>query len=183
MYPFKHLQDKSKEAEEWLVSELKGIRTGRATPTLLDGVRAEVYGSRMPLNQVASIGTEDPRTLRVVPFDKSTLKDIERAISNADLGVGTAADDRGIRVIFPELTADRRTQLMKIAKTRMEDARVRMRGIRDEVWSDIQKQERDGLISEDVKFKAKEQMEKIVSETQKKFEELLKKKEEEIAGQ
>lgn len=183
MYPFKHLQDKSKEAEEWLISELKGIRTGRATPTLLDGVRAEVYGSRMPLNQVASIGTEDPRTLRVVPFDRGTLKDIERAISNADLGVGTAADDRGIRVIFPELTADRRTQLMKIAKTRMEDARVRMRGIRDEVWSDIQKQERDGLISEDVKFNAKEQMEKIVSETQKKFEDLLKKKEEEITGQ
>ncbi|MFM2414539.1 MAG: hypothetical protein RI911_232, partial [Candidatus Parcubacteria bacterium] len=147
-----------------------------------DGVRAEVYGSRMPLNQVATIGTEDPRTLRVIPFDKGTLKDIERAISQADLGVGTAADDRGIRVIFPELTADRRTQLMKIAKSRMEDARVRMRGLRDEVWGDIQKQERDGLLSEDAKFKAKEQMEKIVSETNKKFEEHLKKKEEEVQG-
>jgi ribosome recycling factor len=136
----------------------------------------------MPLNQVATIGTEDPRTLRVIPFDKGTLKDIERAISQADLGVGTAADDRGIRVIFPELTADRRTQLMKIAKSRMEDARVRMRGLRDEVWGDIQKQERDGLLSEDAKFKAKEQMEKIVSETNKKFEEHLKKKEEEVQG-
>jgi ribosome recycling factor len=181
-YSFTHLQKKAKDAEEWLAAELKGVRTGRATPTLLDGVRIEAYGSRMPINQVANITVEDPRTLRVIPFDRATLKDVERGISQADLGVGTAADDRGIRVIFPELTADRRAQLMKIAKSRMEEARISMRSARDEVWSDIQKQERDGLISEDEKFRAKEQMEKIVTETNKKFEEQLKKKEQEITS-
>jgi ribosome recycling factor len=137
----------------------------------------------MPLNQCANIGTEDPRTLRVVPFDVSLTKDIEKAIVAADLGVGTVSDGKSVRVTFPMLTSERREQLIRLAKQKMEEARVSLKGHREAVWTDIQSQEKDGLISEDVKFKAKEDMQKIIDEGNKALEEIFKKKELEITTQ
>lgn len=183
MYNFTHLKDQVTQVKEWLTLELAGIRTGRATPTLLDAVKVDAYGSKMPLNQVANIGTEDPRTLRVVPFDIGLTKDIEKAITAADLGVGTVSDGKSVRVTFPALTEERREQLVRLAKQKMEEARVSVRGYRDEVWNDIQKQEKDGLISEDVKFKAKDDMQKIVDDTNKALEDIFKKKEQEVTTQ
>ncbi len=179
-YNFSALQKRVTEIQTWLADEHKSIRTGRATPTLLDGVKVEAYGSRMPLNQTASVMTEGPTTLRVVPFDRSLMKDVEKAISGADLGVSVATDSSGIRVIFPSLTADRRTQLIKLSKQKMEEARITLRGERDHVWTEIQKQEKEGIMSEDDKFRSKDAMEKIITAANEKFEEQLEKKEKEI---
>jgi ribosome recycling factor len=183
MYNFLPFKQEIKDVEEWLKNELSSVRTGRATPTLLDGVKIEAWGSKMPLNQAANIGTEDPRTLRVVPFDISLTKEIEKAISAADLGVGTVSDGKSVRVTFPMLTSERREQLIRLAKQKMEEARVSLKGYREHVWTDIQKQEKEALISEDVKFKAKEDMQKLVDECNKALEELYKKKEVEITTQ
>ena len=101
MYDFSKLKSAIKETDEHLVRELAGVRTGRASPSLLDGVKAEAYGARTPLAQLANISIEDARTLRVIPRDKSLSKPIEKAVVEADLGVGTAVDDMGLRVTFP----------------------------------------------------------------------------------
>jgi ribosome recycling factor len=183
MFNLAPLKLQSKEVEVWLTNELAGVRTGRATPTLLDMVKVDAYGSKMPLNQCANVGTEDARTLRVVPFDMSLNKEIEKAITAADLGVGTVSDGKSVRVTFPMLTSERREQLIRLAKQKMEEARVSLKGHREHVWSDLQKQEKDGLISEDVKFSAKEDMQKIIEEGNKALEEIFKKKENEITTQ
>jgi len=179
-YDFSQLKKKAKDVEEWLKKEQAQIRTGRATPTLLDGVQAEAYGSKMPLNQLGSIGIEDPRTLRITLWDMSQAKDVEKAIVAANLGVGVAVDDKGLRVTFPELTGERRTSLVKIAKEKLESARVSLRKVRDEVWNDIQAKEKEGGMSEDDKFRFKAEMEKIIQEGNKALDTVAEKKEKEI---
>jgi ribosome recycling factor len=179
-YDFKELKDKVKGAEEWLKKEYTTLRTGVASPAILDGVHVEVYGSRLPLNQVASIGIEDARVIRITPYDKSQAKEIEKAITVADLGVSVGADEKGVRIFFPELTGERRELLMKTAKAKLEDARVNLRGFRDDVWSDIQEKEKDGEMTEDEKFRGKNDMQKIIDEGNAALEVLLVKKEKEI---
>src|SRR3989344_6688170 len=114
-YDFTSLKNKIKETEEWLARELSGVRTGRATPTLLDAVKPEAYGTRTALRELANISVEDARTLLVMPWDATLVRVIEKGITDANLGVGVATDDQGLRVTFPELTAERRIQLTKIA--------------------------------------------------------------------
>ena len=104
-YDFSSLKNKIKETEEWLARELSGVRTGRATPALLDGVKPEAYGTRTALRELASVSVEDARTLRVIPWDRGLLKAIEKGITDADLGVGVSTDEQGLRVSFPELTS------------------------------------------------------------------------------
>jgi len=181
MYDFKELQSKVEESEEWLRKEYLGLRTGRATPTLLDSVQVESYGSRMPINQVANIGVEDARTLRITPWDSTQIKEIEKAITNANFGVGISTDDKGIRISFPELTSERRESIIKIAKEKLEDARQSLRGAREEVWGDIQKKEKDGEMSEDEKFTSKDELQKFIDEANRSLEELFTKKEKEIS--
>ena len=181
-YNFSPLKQKVKDAESWLQKEYQGIRTGRATPALLDSVYVDSYGARLPINQVAAIATEDARTLRITPWDAAQVKMIEKAIVASNLGLSVALDDKGVRVMFPELTAERRTSLMKIVKERLEQARVTLRGERDEVWKDIQEQERDGKIGKDEKFRYKDEMEKIISEGDTKLEAASKRKDQEIAA-
>ena len=180
MYDFSSLTNSIEEIIQWLAKEYTGIRTGRATPALLDGIMVESYGTRVPLHQVANIGIEDPRTLRVTPFDNSQVKEIEKAITDADLGVGISVDAAGLRVTFPELTAERRTVLIKLAKDKREEARVSLRKARDETWNDIQARAREGEISEDEKFSAKERMEDLVKKAQEDLDALFEKKEKEI---
>lgn len=180
MYDFKPLQQKITEGEEWLRKEYQGLRTGRATPTLLDSIQVESYGSRMPLNQTANVGVEDARSLRVTPWDASQVKEIEKAISNANLGVGVSSDEKGVRITFPELTSERRDSLIKIAKEKLEEARQSIRGAREETWSDIQSQEKAGEISEDEKFRYKDELQKYVDDANKSLEETFNKKEVEI---
>lgn len=173
-------EKKVKDVVQWLQQEYVTIRTGQATPALLDGIKVESYGSMMPLNQVGSIGAEDARTLRVSPWDVGQVSAIESAIRDADLGVSVATDSSGLRVIFPELTSERRVQLIKLAKSKLEDARVSVRAARDEVMKDIEKQLKDGEITEDDKFTMKETVQKKVDAVNNELESLYDAKEAEV---
>jgi len=179
-YDFKKLKDSIKGSEEWLKKEYSGLRTGIASPSILDGVQVEVYGSRMPINQVANIGIEDARVIRITPWDKSQSKAIEKAITVANLGVSVGIDDKGVRIFFPELTGDRRALLIKTAKAKLEDAKVNIRGFRDIASTEIDTQEKKGGMGEDDKFRYKKEMQKIVDEGNASLEALLVKKEKEI---
>jgi ribosome recycling factor len=179
-YDFKPLDKRIKEVDERLAHDLGGIRTGRAAPAILDGIQVESYGTRMSLNQLASITAEDARTLRIAPYDASQAKEIEKAITVANLGVSVGMDERGVRVSFPELTSERRVGLVKFAKEKLEEARTALRHARDEVWGDIQKRERQGDMPEDDKFRAKDEMQKRVDVANKKFDDALARKDKEI---
>jgi ribosome recycling factor len=181
-YDFKPFEKRIAELVDRAGKDLAGVRTGRAAPAILDSVQVESYGTRMSIPQVANISIEDARTLRIAPWDMSQAKEIEKAITVANLGLSVGSDERGIRVSFPELTSERRTQLMKLAKEKIEEARTALRSARDDVWSDIQKREKDGLMPEDDKFRAKEEMQKRVDAANQKFDEALVRKEKEIAG-
>lgn len=180
-YDFKPFETKLKEAEEWLTREFGAVRTGRASGAILDMVQVESYGSRLPINQVGTVGNEDARTLRISLWDKSQIKAVEKAITDANLGVSVSSDDQGLRVIFPELTSERRAQLMKLAKAKLEDARVAVRKARDEVMKDLDAKEKEGEMSEDEKFRAKEDAQKRVDTVNKSLDEALVRKEKEIS--
>lgn len=181
-YDFKKFDRKIKEIEERLSRDLSGIRTGRAGPAILDGVFVESYGTRMSIAQVASISVEDARTLRIIPWDPSLGKEIEKAIALANLGLSVGMDEKAVRVSFPELTSERRAGLIKLAKEKLEEARTALRQARDEVWSDIQKKEKEGIISEDDKFRRKDEMEKRVKTANEQLDDLLARKEKEISS-
>lgn len=181
-YDFKPFEKRIAEVVERLSKELAGVRTGRATPAILDGVLVESFGTRMPINNVASVSVDDARTLRITPWNMSDSKEIEKAITQANLGLSVGADERGVRVFFPELTSERRVQLLKLAKEKVEEARASLRQARDEVWNAIQKQEKDKKMGEDDKFRAKDEMEKRVQAAGKQFDEQLSRKEKEIAS-
>lgn len=174
------MQVKLDDVKNWLQSEFAGIRSGQATPALLDSIKVESYGSKMPLNQISNFGVEDARTLRISPWDASQIPVIEKALQEADLGVSVATDSAGVRAIFPELTAERRTQLQKLAKTKLEEARIRVRAVRDDEMKSIEKLEKDGDISEDEKFSKKETVQKSIDAMNKALEDLYTKKEAEL---
>ncbi len=179
-YDFKGLKGKIKEASDWLTKEFSGIRTGRATPALLDSVRFESYGTMTPVSQAGSITVDDPRSLRVTPWDSSQIKNIEKAITVANLGVGVSVDEKSIRVSFPELTSERRQSIVKLANDKREEARRRLRSARDDTWSDIQKKHKEGAMGEDDKFRAKDEMEKHIGEGNKQLDALFDRKQKEI---
>jgi ribosome recycling factor len=181
-YDFKSLEAKLAGAKEWLDKEYRGLRTGRATPSILDNVMVSAYGSMMPLKQVGNVGVEDARTLRVSAYDASILKDIERAIAAADLGVGTASDGASVRVSFPELTSERREQLVKFAKGKLEEARTSVRLARDESWKEIQTREKDGTLTEDDKFFLKDELQKKIDTTNGDLEKAFEAKEKEMSA-
>ena len=181
-FDFKPLDFKLAGAKEWLSREYQGLRTGRATPSILDGVKVSAYGSIMALNQLGTIRIEDARSLMVQAFDPSIIKDIEKGIAAADLGVGVGSDASGVRVTFPELTGERREQLVKLAKGKLEDARTTVRGARDECWKDIQEQEKAKVLTEDDKFRLKDEMQKKVDGTNEELEKLFEKKETEMSS-
>lgn len=180
MYNFTGFKAGVKGVEEWLVTEHSSIRTGRATPALLDSVMVDSYGSKMPIAHVAAVSVEDPKTLRVSPWDHAMVKEIESAIAAANLGVSTSPDSSSIRVIFPELTSDRRKLLMKLAGEKLEEAKISLRGEREKIWNDIQKQEKEGTVTEDEKFTYKEELQKMVNEAGAKLESLHERKRQEI---
>ena len=165
------------EVIEWLQGEYATIRTGQATPALLDAVQVDSYGAKVPLNQVGTIGVEDARTLRISIWDNSQISAVEQAITDADLGLSVSADDAGVRAVFPELTGERREQLAKLAKQKFEDARVSLRSARDDIMKAAEKAEKDGDLSEDELFRVKEGIQKEVDATNGKLEELFKQKE------
>lgn len=175
-YDFSELKDKIASAKDWLTKEYQAIRTGRATPAILDRVQVDSYGSKMPVNQVANISVEGATSLRITPWDKEQLKPIEEAIDKADLGVSVQADDQGVRVIFPELTTERREQFTKIIGAKREESLVSIRKAREEVWEDMRRQQKAGNMSEDDMYRLKDQMEEMVQNAQKELKALEEKK-------
>jgi len=179
-YDFSQLKKEIKETEEWLGRELSGVRTGRATPTLLDSVKPEAYGVRTPLSQLSSVSVEDARTLRVIPWDASLVRTIEKGITDANLGVGVGTDDQGLRITFPELTAERRTQLTRLAGEKTEQARTTLRSHRTEAMKEIDALEKEGM-AKDVAKRDKDELQKLIDAGNDAFAAVLKKKETEIA--
>lgn len=181
-YDFTKLKNKIKETEDWIKKEYTGIRTGMASPQLLDGIQVESYGQRMPLNQVGSVSIADPKSLLVTPWDASQVKAVEKAITVANLGVSLKTDEKSVRVFFPELTSERREMLIKLAKEKLEHGKVTLRAVRDEVVKDIEAKEKEGGMGEDDKFRFKAEMQKLVDGGNATLEGILVKKEKEITG-
>jgi ribosome recycling factor len=179
-YNFSLFKDQIRGVEEWLKKEFSSIRTGRATLAILDAVSVDSYGSRMHINQLAGISVEDPKTIRISPWDMSQAKNIEKAILDSNLGLSVSTDEKGLRAIFPELTSERRVSLSKLAKQKHEEARINLRQEREKVWGDIQAKEKAGTIAEDEKFRLKDEMQKMVDDANKALDELADRKEKEI---
>ena len=163
-----------KKVEEWLSKEYSQVHTGRATPMILDSILVQSYGSYMPIKNVAGITIEDPKTLRVAPWDKNQIKSIEIAINASNLGLSVVSDSDGVRAIFPMLTTENRAKLVKILKEKLEDARI---SVRKERQSEMDKL--DGL-SEDEKKRAKDDIQKCVDESNNNLEAIFAKKETDV---
>lgn len=165
-----------KESVEWLSREYSRLHTGRASPAYLDGVMVEAYGSFQPIKNVGSVNIEDARTLRVMCWDKSVIKDVEKAIAAANLGVSVAVDGDGMRVIFPTLTTENRSRLVKVLKEKLEDARVSVRKEREVAMNELKSEE----LPEDDDRRVKDEIQKRVTDANAKLENIFETKEQEV---
>lgn len=173
MYDFTQTKEDLEKSVKWLQTEYANIHTGQASPAILDSIKIESYGSLQPIKNVASITVEDPRTLRVTPWDKGHVTLIDKAIIAADLGLSVAVDGAGMRVHFPQLTEETRAKIVKALKLKLEEARVTVRKEREATIKNIESQ----ISSEDEQKTAKEKLQKMVDETNQKLEEVFKAKE------
>ena len=179
-YNFSAFKQALKEAEDWVAKEFTSLRTGRATIALLDGIQAESYGTKMPLSSIANLSVEDARTVRVSPWDMSQIQAIEKAIVTSSLGISPVVDEKGLRVVFPDLTSERRVALLKLAKEKLEDGKVRIRQEREKTIKDIQAKEKAGEYGKDDTERNRTEVDKLVKEANARLEELLTRKEKEI---
>ena len=167
-------------ALEALRKEFAGLRTGRASVSMLDPVTVEVYGSMMPLNQVGTVNVPEPRMLTVQVWDKSSVKAVEKAIRESGLGLNPQPDGQLIRVPIPELNQERRAEITKIAGKYAETARVAVRNVRRDAMDALKKGEKDGDLTEDEHKNWSEKVQKLTDEHIKKIDELLHGKEKEV---
>lgn len=167
-------------AVEVLKKEFGGLRTGRASTSLLDPVMVDAYGSSMPLNQVGNIGVPEPRMITVQVWDKAMVKAVEKAIRDAGLGLNPQADGQTVRVPIPPLNEERRIELQKVAGKYSEQARVSVRNVRRDGMDALKKLEKDGVISQDEQRQHEKEMQSITDETIKRIDEALAHKEKEI---
>jgi len=165
---------------EHLRHEFTGLRTGRASVALLDQVKVEYYGTPTPLKQVATLATPESRLITVQPFERTLMKDIEKAILASGLGLTPTNDGKLIRLPIPPLTEERRKDLVKVAKRLTEEVRVHIRNIRRDVLEDIKKAQKDSTLAEDDAKKAHDEIQKLTDTYMAKVDDLLKKKEAEI---
>lgn len=172
--------DRMKKAVAHLQSEFAALRTGRASSGLVEKLRVEAYGSDVPLQQLAGFGVPEPRVLTISPYDKGTIKAIEKAIQQSDLGVNPSNDGQVIRLVFPELTEDRRKDLVKVARTRAEEGRVAVRNARRHARQELEHLEKDGEIGKDDLDRAEKDLEKRTHDVVAEIDELLKHKEAEL---
>jgi len=176
----KKATDKMEGQVEHLRHEFTGLRTGRASVALLDQVKVEYYGTPTPLKQVATLATPESRLITVQPFERTLMKDIEKAILASGLGLTPTNDGKLIRLPIPPLTEERRKDLVKVAKRLTEEVRVHIRNIRRDVLEDIKKAQKDSTLAEDDAKKAHDEIQKLTDTYMAKVDDLLKKKEAEI---
>jgi ribosome recycling factor len=163
-----------------MADEIKGIRTGRASPALVDNIRVEYYGTQTPLKQLATISVPEPRLLVIKPFDMSSIGEIEKAILKSELGITPQSDGKLVRLAVPHLSEERRKQLSKMVKETAERNKVSVRNIRRDALKMAEDEEKSKTISEDEKFKVKDEMQKLTEKYEKEVETLLEKKTKEI---
>jgi ribosome recycling factor len=178
--PIKEAKEKMESALGALKREFASIRTGKATPALLDTVRVEAYGTKMPINQVATVSTPEASLLVVQPFDRSLIKQIEHAIQAASLGLNPANDGQVIRIPVPPLTQERRKEYAKLLHKMAEEAKVSIRHARQEARDEIKQKMKDHEIPEDDGKKQTDEAQKLTDQYIGKIDELLKHKEEEV---
>ncbi len=176
----KEAESRMQSGIEALTREFGGLRTGRASTGLLEGIRVDYHGTPSPINQVASVSVPDPRTLVIQPWEPGLLAIIEKAIMKSDLGLTPVNDGRVIRLVIPPLTEERRKQLARASGKLAEEARVAVRNIRQEANKRIKALEREKKISEDESRRGLEQVQKLTDRFIQQVDELLKKKEQEI---
>ena len=178
-----HLKDaesKMQKAVEATRSEFAAVRTGRATPALLDRLHVEAYGSAVPLKQVASVSTPDARSLMIVAFDRNTVGDIRKAIEKSDLGLTPNIDGSNIRLSIPPLTEDRRKDLVKVIRKKAEDGRIAVRNVRHKIHDELKAQLKDHKLTEDESKRAQDQLQKLTDKYVKEIDTLVGSKEKEI---
>ena len=176
----KEAETRMKGAIQNLENDLSGIRTGRASPALVERLQVEYYGVPTPLMQLATISVPEPRTLLIRPFDASTMKNIEKAILASDLGLTPNNDGKVIRLNLPPLTEERRRELAKVVHNRLEDARVAVRNVRRDLMRDLKEFEHEKLISEDELKNAEEELQKLTDQMIKQIDQIGERKQKEI---
>jgi ribosome recycling factor len=173
-------QRRMDKSVETTLHEFNGIRTGRASAALLDHVSVDYYGTATPLNQLSTINVPEPRMLTIQPFDPSSMKAIEKALMESDLGLTPSNDGKIIRLPIPQLTEERRKDLVKVVRQRAEDGRVAVRNVRRDVMHHLKELASGGDVQADEEHRAEERVQKLTDEHVHKIDELLKRKEAEI---
>jgi len=168
------------KAVDFLKQDIAGLRTGRASSAMVEGIMVDAYGTHQPLKAVASIVVQDAKTLVLEPWDKTILAAVEKGVRDSGLGINPQNDGRIIRLSMPELTTERRTELTKVLHQKLEAARVAVRKVREEVKEMVVMEEKDGGIGEDEKFRLIDDLEKLVKEYNDQIKTIGEKKEEEI---
>ena len=177
---FDECRDKMRKAVAHLQEEFGGIRTGRATPSLVEKIKVDAYGADVPLQQLAGISVPEPRVLVISPYDKGSMKSIEKAIQASDLGINPSNDGQVVRLVFPALTEERRRDLVKVVKNRSEEGRVAVRNIRRQSRHELEALEKDGDISKNDLDRAEKELEKITHATIEEIDDMLEHKEREL---
>ncbi|WP_159721924.1 ribosome recycling factor [Enterococcus sp. CSURQ0835] len=172
--------DKMKKAEEALQRQLGQIRAGRANASLLDRITVNYYGAPTPINQLASIAIPEARVIMITPFDKTTLKEIEKAIMASDIGLNPANDGTVIRLVIPQLTEERRKELAKEVKKEAETAKVAVRNARRDAMDDYKKQQKNGDITEDDLRNAEKDVQTLTDKNIEKIDAIVAEKEKEL---
>ena len=176
----KVFEEKMKKSVSNLNSELLTIRAGRANPHVLDKVTVEYYGAEVPINQVASVSTPEARIIAISPFDSTILKEIEKAINMSDIGINPNNDGKVIRLVFPELTEERRKELTKDVKKKGEDSKVAIRNIRRDAMDAVKKAEKANEITEDTLKNLEEEIQKLTDSNIAEIDKLVESKNKEI---
>jgi len=174
------LRPKMEEVIGLLQDDLRSIRTGKASSSLVENIQVSYYGSQMPLKQTANITTPDATLIVVQPWDANALGDIEVAIRNANLGLGITNDGRVVRLVLPPMTEERRLDFIKIAHQKAESARIVLRNLRKESWEEVQKLEKAGSLTEDDRYRGEEELNKIIESFNKKIQDAVELKEKEL---
>lgn len=177
---FTKAKEKMEKCLDALNRDYKAVRAGRANPAILDRVTVDYYGTPTPINQMAAISVPEPRMLMIQPWDASTLKDIEKAINTAEIGINPSNDGKVIRLAFPALTEERRKELVKDISKRGEEAKVAVRNVRRDAMDNIKKLKKDNEITEDDQKNGEKKLQDITDSYIKQVEEMVKKKEDEV---
>ena len=176
-------EERMEKAVSVFRDELRGLRTGRATPALVDMIRVEYYGSPTPLKQMAQISTPDPQQILIKPYDQSCLKDVEKAIRSSDLGMSPNSDGKMIRLIVPPMSGEQRQKMVARIKKSAEEAKVACRNIRRDANKHFDQAEKDKELTEDERDKGKEQVQSLLKTYEEKVTELADKKSKEVMEQ